>query len=126
MKDKFPDSIYLKDAGMIKGSRVFIIEKPFKFQSSKGLIVVPKGFVTDGASIPKIFHNIIGPYGSYFPAALIHDYLYSSLNEQFTREESDELFLEGMESLGVSWITRKTIYRSVRLFGWQFYRGYND
>lgn len=126
INEVFPDRICLEDAGIIKGSRVFKTEKPFRFLSSMGLIIVPAGFYTDGASIPKPFHNILGPFGSYFPSALVHDYNYSSFNTVFTREESDELFLEGMDILKVPFLTRYSIYYAVRLFGWMFYSGYNE
>ena len=37
---------------------------------------IPKGFKTDGASIPRIFWSIYPPYKSeYFSACVIHDYL---------------------------------------------------
>jgi hypothetical protein len=126
MKEVFPDTIHLSDAGMIGGSRIFKLEKPYRFYSSKGLIIIPVGFITDGASIPKVFHNILNPYGKYFASALCHDYFYSPLNQQFARKESDDLFLEGMEVLGVNWITRNVIYYAVRGFGWRFYDGFKD
>ena len=31
----------------------------YSYETSKGLVVVPKGFRTDYASVPKIFRNII-------------------------------------------------------------------
>lgn len=126
INEVFPDKIHLEDAGIIKGSRIFKLEKPFRFYSSKGLIIVPAGFYTDGASIPRKFHSIMGPFGSYFFSALCHDYNYSPLNTVFTREESDELFYEGMKALNVPFLTRNIVYYAVRLFGWMFYKGYNE
>ena len=31
----------------------------YSYETSKGLVVVPKGFRTDYASVPRIFRNII-------------------------------------------------------------------
>lgn len=104
-------------------SRLFKLEQDFRFYSSKGLITVKAGFVTDGASIPKVFQNILGPFGEYFQSALVHDWNYSPNNTIYTRRECDDLFLEGMEYLEVPFITRKAIYYAVRMFGWQFYHG---
>lgn len=37
--------------------------------------VIPKGFITDGASTPIFIWPILPPIGKYFPAAVLHDYL---------------------------------------------------
>ena len=90
-----------------------------------GTITVPTGFITDGASIPKMFHNILGPFGCYFHAALIHDYLYSPSSTghfETDRQEADMIFKEAMFNVGVPWPTREIIYRAVRLFGGASYK----
>jgi len=118
----FPDKLRFEDAGMRNGTRVFALTHDFRYHSRYGTIRVPALFLTDGASIPKVFHNIMGPFGSYFHAAVIHDYLYSKNNELFNREEADQIFLEAMIDSGVPWITRSIVYRAVRLAGWRFFR----
>lgn len=35
---------------------------------------------------------------------------------------ADKIFLDAMEEIGVNWLTRKTIYRAVRLGGWKGYK----
>jgi len=125
MKTPFPDPLLLEDAGMRGGSRVFRLAKSFSCRTSYGMVIVPVGFETDGASIPKIFHSIIGPFGGYFPAALLHDFLYSTESAtfyHFEREDADSLFLEAMFNLQVPWWTRHTIHAAVRAFGWRYYR----
>lgn len=79
---------------------------------------VPVGFLTDGASIPKIFWSFIGsPFtGLYRRAALTHDYLYYS--QTTTRLYADMIFLEGMKYLKVPWWKRKIMYLAVRSWGW--------
>ena len=85
------------------------------------LIKVPKGFITDFASIPKVVWSIIGhPAGQYGKAAVIHDYLYR--NGLRTRKKADDIFLEAMEVLGVGAIRRRVIYSAVRLFGCLAYK----
>ena len=42
----------------------------------KTKIYIPKGFVFDGASIPRIFWGILSPVGLLLTPGLIHDYAY--------------------------------------------------
>ena len=96
--------------------------KPFEYhvgsEDSNEVIKVPKGFITDFASIPRIFWSIIGnPWGQYGKAAVIHDYLYHT--QIYTRSRSDRIFLEAMQVLGVSWWRRRTMWFAVRIgAGW--------
>ena len=83
---------------------------------AKERIDVPIGFVTDLASVPRIFWNILPPFGKYDGAAIVHDYLYSC--QFWERSKCDSILLEAMKSEGVSWITRYTIYWGVRAGGW--------
>lgn len=80
------------------------------------VIVVPTGFMTDFASVPRIFWAIIPPDGKYTAAAIVHDFLYST--QERGRKETDKIFINAMKSLGVSWWKRNIMYRAVRLFGW--------
>lgn len=48
--------------------------------------VVPAGFVTDLASIPKLFKSIFNTYGSYTEAAILHDLL-SRLDRAYRKGE---------------------------------------
>lgn len=80
-----------------------------------GLITVPRGFITDYASVPRGLWNIFPPQGKYSAGAVVHDYLYR--RTLLDRGFCDRVLLEAMELLGVSWLARHTIYRAVRLFG---------
>lgn len=79
------------------------------------VIRVPRGFVTDFASIPRGLWNIFPPMGKYNGAAIVHDYLYR--RTIWERALCDAVFAEAMHSLGVGWLSRHLIYRAVRLFG---------
>jgi hypothetical protein len=121
----FPDPIEIRDAGMHDGSRVFALIKPFRYISSIGTIHVPAGFLTDGASVPRVFWSIFDPFGPYFHAALVHDFLYSRQSSErydLDRAEADEIFKEAMFNIGIGWATRETIYHAVRLFGWRNFK----
>ena len=42
-----------------------------------GIVVVPAGFATDFASVPRAFWRLLPPFGEYMLAAVVHDYLYA-------------------------------------------------
>ena len=88
----------------------------YTYVTKKGKIVTaPKGFLTDGASIPKFAWSIVGsPWtGKYVGAAVIHDYL---CREGDDRKEADLIFFEAMDELGVAGWKRRLFYRAVRLY----------
>lgn len=101
------------------GERWKILE-PFVYElGEKGSgkeIRIPVGFVTDFASIPKVFWSVVGaPWGTYGKAAVLHDYLYAT--QPCPRARADEIFLEAMSVLGVDEDLRQSIYSAVRLGG---------
>jgi len=80
---------------------------------------VPKGFISDLTSSPRIFWSIIPPSGTYNKASLLHDYVYST--KLLPRDQADKLFLEATTSLNVNVFIRKSMYYALRLFGWKAY-----
>ncbi|HII0646390.1 TPA: DUF1353 domain-containing protein [Salmonella enterica subsp. enterica serovar Yopougon] len=94
------------------------VHEPFEFYLSddnSDVISVPAGFVTDLASVPRIFWTLLPPDGKYAKAAIIHDYLYD--NALRTKKEADRIFLDGMTILGVPEWKRIVMYLAVRIFG---------
>ncbi|EEI4447826.1 DUF1353 domain-containing protein [Salmonella enterica] len=103
------------------------VYEPFEFYLSddeSDVIEVPAGFVTDLASVPRIFWSLMPPDGRYAKAAIIHDYMYD--NAQRTKREADRIFLDGMTVLGVPKWKRTVMYLAVRLFGRGNYRKLTD
>jgi Protein of unknown function (DUF1353) len=78
-------------------------------------VVVPENFVTDLASIPRAFWQILRPEGRHTYAAVVHDYLYWT--QKRTREEADSIFKIALEDSKVSSKTVETLYHAVRVFG---------
>lgn len=106
------------------GNRTYRLVYPFKYYfDNNDVIEAPTGFITDFASIPRPFWPILPPDGAYGKAAVIHDALYQTdgFGGKFTRKQSDDIFLDGMEILGVSWLTRHTMYRAVRMYSWRYW-----
>lgn len=97
------------------GFKTWELVKDFVVDTSFGQITVPKGAVTDLASIPRIFWVLIPPFGRYSQAAAVHDSLYYS--KIFTRKESDKIFYELMLKYGTWKWKAKIMYLAVRIFG---------
>ena len=54
--------------------------------------IVPKGYTTDGASVPRIFWSLYPPYKpEWFTACVIHDFLCSQATHA---ENKSEAYLE--------------------------------
>jgi hypothetical protein len=77
------------------------------------LIHVPAGFVTDFASIPRIFRWLHPVNARHRKAAVIHDYL--CRKPGFIRKVADKIFLEAMKLSGVARWRRTQMYLAVRL-----------
>lgn len=91
---------------------------PFEYHSKRyGVIKIPTNFISDGASIPKIFYSLIGGRwtGKYVEAAICHDWLYFS--QIYSRRKSDRIFLNAMKVLRVSWWKRRMMFYAVRIGG---------
>mgnify|MGYP005991133341 CR=1 FL=1 len=87
-----------------------------------GCIVVPKGFITDLASVPRLpfIYAIFGD--SFQMAAIIHDYLYSAKSgSKITRKEADAVLVEACDAIGESWWRSRGSWLAVRAFGWLSY-----
>lgn len=106
-------------------------------------IVIPAGFICDGASVPRFLWTITGitPDGMIRSAALVHDFLYKhggklptgcyqqlakydwiDLPIIWTRENADRIFCRIMRECGISMVKRRMAYRGVRMFGWMFFK----
>ena len=121
----FPDEIDVRMSDFKDGVRWFTLHHFFRCITSKGLFIVPTGFKTDLASIPKAFHAILSPLGEYAPAAVFHDWAYSRQSNGYfpaDRKAADAIFLELMYNLGVPWHTRHTIHLIVRMRGGNSYK----
>ena len=103
----------------------WILHEPLIWEDEKYNIMVKEGFDFDYASIPTIITNLLPKNGQeYDRAACLHDALYAS--EYFERKVCDDIFLEAMESEGVSRFKRLAMYYAVRMFGGSVWKGHNQ
>lgn len=80
-----------------------------------GKVDVPAGFITDFASVPKIFWSILPRDGLYVYPAIIHDYMYWM--QEAARSLADETLREGMQDFKVDTVSVNAIYWGVRAGG---------
>lgn len=100
-----------------RGPEVWTLDQPYERQTSIGPIVVPRGFCTDGASVPNTVWRAFPRWGRWSGAAVVHDYLYRTQPPGVTRYEADRVMLELMKQDGVHYGEARMIYRAVREFG---------
>jgi len=84
--------------------------------------IVPEGFKTDGASIPRFLWSITGcPIkAKYVMAAILHDYLYSrEANVPF--DHANKAFYRNMRRAGVNKFKAKLMFLAVKYFGKSHY-----
>lgn len=96
---------------------------PLKYKSLRfGEILVPGGFETDLASVPRV-PIIYELWGSrVHREAVLHDFVYCHDSiPHLTFCDANSLFLEAMESRGVAWHIRYPIYYGVTICGLPFF-----
>lgn len=101
-------------------NRDWVLMENLRYQigETSTVIVVPRGFVTDFASIPPAFWSFgLSPHGRYSKAAIVHDYLYWT--QGCSREQSDNLLMIAMKESRVDTGQRVAVYDGVRVGGGQ-------
>lgn len=78
-------------------------------------VVVPKGFVTDFASVPRIFWPILPPDDEYLLPAIVHDWLY--WDQSLSKEQADGIMKAAMEELKLASWKITAVYQAVSIFG---------
>ena len=111
----------LKVETLPKSGQWRLTESLFWYHPVTGRNVVPKGFPTDLASIPRFFRRVFNVNGRHREEAVVHDYLYSKKGElgelKLTRKQCDQIFHDLMKADGIAAWKRKSMYQAVRYFG---------
>jgi hypothetical protein len=78
--------------------------------------VVPAGFRTDFASVPRVVTWLVPRFGAYTLAAILHDWLCSEgiRSGEVTSREADGIFRRVMRESGVSVLRRWLMWAGVR------------
>jgi len=78
-------------------------------------LVIPRGFVTDLASIPRPAQSFVSVLDRHGLPAILHDYLY--WEQGCSRRQADDIFDRAMDEMGLGVVRRVFIYRAVRSAG---------
>ena len=82
------------------------------------VVLVPEGFISDGASVPRCLWSIYPPFGKYLEAAVVHDWF--CVNHEVDSVTAANVFREAMQVCGVNIWRRNKMYWAVRLGGPKF------
>ena len=104
----------------------YILKQPYKIELNNGdLIVIHRGYETNGADIPRLFWRLYPPYSpEYMPAVVIHDFLCDRAIDEYANKSdlrekflyADNVFREILEKLNISKSKVKLFYNAVRLW----------
>ena len=103
---------YALAESMELGRDLWRVTTPFRYylgtEDTGRYISIPAGYLTDGASVPRVLWSIVPPWGRYGQAAIVHDFLCEYLTivdngciRQIARKEADMEFARAMEALQV-------------------------
>jgi len=92
------------------------LDRQVWFSDHGAVFIVPKGYVTDFATVPQFIWWLIPTYGNYTAATVLHDWLitYALPNRRVSSRRVDRVFREAMQSLGVSAPRRWLMWAGVR------------
>jgi hypothetical protein len=122
MKDKLnKDKLLMLNSLRTKkiGPKLWQLTAPMHFWYKAEMYIIPKGFVTDGASTPRPLWSLCPPMsGRTAEAGVFHDWLYSKdCLLKLTRKEADYLFLIAMRDFKVAMARATAIHMGVRAGG---------
>ena len=122
---------------MTEPRRWELLEDYVCYIPSFGWIMIPKGFIFDGASIPRMFWAFLSPVGLLFIPGLFHDYGYKynrlywsplnldySMSKRYSRKFWDDLFLRIANHINGMKPINRTAWAAVRAGAWNVWRSY--
>ena len=136
---RFSGKLYLvlldnKDRPSIRAGRsLWALQQELEYrpgEDEEELIVLPRGFVTDLTSVPRVVWSFYPPDGPWAKAAVVHDFLYCTKgtgewhshrgitrNRPYSRKEADDLLKQAMADRRIGSWEQFVIWSAVRLFG---------
>ncbi|CAA9273594.1 MAG: FIG048677: hypothetical protein, phage tail fiber-like [uncultured Blastococcus sp.] len=96
--------------------RLWAVVEELVYRGRRDRFVVPAGFLTDFASVPRVFVWLIPRFGRYTLAAILHDWLVTEglRTGAVTSREADGLFRRVMRESGVPVLRRWLMWCAVR------------
>lgn len=121
---RIPSTQYAAMESKLLRRDVWRVMETFKYHiadpASGQYVTIPRGYLTDGASVPAVLWSVIPPWGAYGAAAIVHDILCEYLRVMrngvciyISRRRADEILLEAMKDLQVDEEQCSMIYTGV-------------
>jgi len=118
----------------ILGGRTWEIAKDWHYTLGGINYVIPKGFVFDGASVPKFLASWLSPVGVLLVGGLVHDYAYKytvllkkggkTTSDSMTQKEADVIFRDiNIEQNGFQFLNYLA-YWALRIGGFAAWNGH--
>lgn len=114
-KARFLSTLRTDRVGLASADRVLLGVLAFDSVLLNRVIIVPAGFVTDFASVPRAPFTYWLFGGVADEAAVVHDFLYET--GIVPRDVADDVYLEALEACGVAAWRRRAMWAAVRAFG---------
>ena len=103
----------------LAGGECWLLKEPYIVRSHRvGMpdLVVPAGFIGDGASVPDAFHSYIRPAGPAFRASIPHDWGYATHSNQKAYFD-DQFYADLIDSSGYRTPKCWLAYQALSWFG---------
>lgn len=103
---------------------IFKLRRSMTYFIGDKSITVPKGFESDGASVPCFLWGLISPavHPQTIAAAILHDYMYRNHPEGWTRYQADAIFYAISRTDGLPMFSAVVAWVGLRLFGGKAWR----
>jgi len=134
MPAMIPVPIPTKGNGLFEGFWVWLtkpreweLTEDFHFTLNEVDYIVPKGFVTDGSSVPRALYAVVSPTGILLMGGVVHDYGYMHTTlkiangedtERYTQKHLDQIFRDINIQVNGFKAINYLAYYMLRLFGW--------
>jgi hypothetical protein len=94
----------------------WIVVEPLVYRGRSDTFVVPGGFPTDFASVPRVVVWLVPRFGRYTLPAILHDWLVSEglCQRLVSPRDADGIFRRSMRELGVPVVRRWLMWTGVR------------
>lgn len=84
------------------------------YEGRSQMFLVPPGFLTDAATVPRVVSWLFPRHGIYTRAAVLHDWLITDGRDQVSSRDADAIFRRVLRELEVPFLRRWLMWAGVR------------
>lgn len=103
------------EASDVLGTEYYWVDPGFEYYltgDKEDRVIIERGYLTDGASVPKLLQWLIQPWGKHGQCAVVHDKLcetWATTKRKLNRKEVDEIFFQSLK------IAKVNVYRRLAI-----------